>query len=194
MVLIRGAQERVACVCALLGVFACDHLLLGPVCLERHMKMLLAFNHVPGSNSILLFALCMFSFCKEKSPCADGHFEMYRSLINDTYKMDLILIYPPYMIALACIYIASVLKEKDTTSWFEELRVDMNVVRNSSMEGIVISLDYLPTGIAFMSEYSGYLGPEFVLWNPFFFGPDHWLTRSALDKPLPKEYPGYLDC
>lgn len=32
------------------------------------------------------------------------------------------------MIALACIYIASVLKDKDTTAWFEELRVDMNVV------------------------------------------------------------------
>ena len=32
------------------------------------------------------------------------------------------------MIALACIYIASVLKDKDTTSWFEELHVDMNIV------------------------------------------------------------------
>ena len=51
-----------------------------------------------------------------------------RGLVNDTYKMDLILIYPPYMIALACIYIASALKDKDTTSWFEELRVDMNIV------------------------------------------------------------------
>ncbi|PIA35905.1 hypothetical protein AQUCO_03400059v1 [Aquilegia coerulea] len=55
-------------------------------------------------------------------------------LLNDTYKMDVILIYPPYMIALACIYIASVLKEKDTTAWFEELRADMNVVKNISME------------------------------------------------------------
>ncbi|ONM56180.1 cyclin-C1-1-like isoform X1 [Zea mays] len=55
-------------------------------------------------------------------------------LVNDTYKMDLILIYPPYMIALACIYIASVLKDKDTTAWFEELRVDMNIVKNISME------------------------------------------------------------
>jgi len=55
-------------------------------------------------------------------------------LVNDTYKMDLILIYPPYMIALACIYIASALKDKDTTSWFEELRVDMNIVKNISME------------------------------------------------------------
>lgn len=64
---------------------------------------------------------------------------MYRSLTNDSYKMDLILIYPPYMIALACIYIASVLKEKDTTAWFEELHVDMNVVRNSSLDAFIIS-------------------------------------------------------
>lgn len=55
-------------------------------------------------------------------------------LVNDTYKMDLILIHPPHLIALACIYIASVLKEKDATAWFEELRVDMNVVKNISME------------------------------------------------------------
>ncbi|XP_020263721.1 cyclin-C1-1-like isoform X2 [Asparagus officinalis] len=55
-------------------------------------------------------------------------------LVNDTYKTDLILIYPPHMIALACIYIASVLKDKETTAWFEELRVDMNVVKNISME------------------------------------------------------------
>lgn len=49
--------------------------------------------------------------------------------MNDSYRTDLILMYPPFMIALACIYIASVLKEKDTRSWFEELRVDMNVVK-----------------------------------------------------------------
>ncbi|KAL5992110.1 hypothetical protein ACLOJK_013025 [Asimina triloba] len=63
-------------------------------------------------------------------------------LVNDTYRMDLILVYPPYMIALACIYIATALKDKDATAlkdkdataWFEELRVDMNVVKNISME------------------------------------------------------------
>ncbi|QCE11469.1 cyclin C [Vigna unguiculata] len=55
-------------------------------------------------------------------------------LVNDTYKMDLILVHPPHLIALACIYIASVLRDKDTTAWFEELRVDMNVVKNISME------------------------------------------------------------
>ncbi|KAH9318256.1 hypothetical protein KI387_020025, partial [Taxus chinensis] len=49
------------------------------------------------------------------------------SLVNDSYKTDLILIHPPYMIALACIYVACVVKEKDAHTWFEELRVDMNV-------------------------------------------------------------------
>ncbi|PSR94946.1 Cyclin-C1-2 like [Actinidia chinensis var. chinensis] len=55
-------------------------------------------------------------------------------LVNDTYKMDLILIHPPHLIALACIYVASVLKDKENTAWFEELRVDMNVVKNIAME------------------------------------------------------------
>ncbi|KAK8650797.1 hypothetical protein V6N13_140421 [Hibiscus sabdariffa] len=55
-------------------------------------------------------------------------------LVNDTYKMDLVLIHPPYLIALACMYIASVYREKDITTWFEELRVDMNAVKNISME------------------------------------------------------------
>ncbi|KAJ8749261.1 hypothetical protein K2173_018741 [Erythroxylum novogranatense] len=55
-------------------------------------------------------------------------------LVNDTYRMDLILVHPPHLIALACIYIASVHRDKDITAWFEELRVDMNVVKNISME------------------------------------------------------------
>jgi len=46
--------------------------------------------------------------------------------------MDLILIHPPHLIALACIYTASVYREKDKTAWFEELRVDMNVVSSLS--------------------------------------------------------------
>ncbi|KAJ8560729.1 hypothetical protein K7X08_022589 [Anisodus acutangulus] len=54
-------------------------------------------------------------------------------LVNDTYKMDLILIHPPHLITLACIYIASVLKDKETTAWFEELHVDVNVVKNIAM-------------------------------------------------------------
>lgn len=56
------------------------------------------------------------------------NFGLCRGIVNDTYKMDLMLIHPPHLIALACIYIASVFKEKENTAWFEELRADMNVV------------------------------------------------------------------
>ena len=69
--------------------------------------------------------------------CLEIHEEHYRitlfllwcrSLVNDLYRTDLILMYPPFMIALACIYMASSFQERDILSWFEELRVDMNVV------------------------------------------------------------------
>lgn len=56
------------------------------------------------------------------------------SLVNDLYRTDLILMHPPFMMALACIYIASVLQERDTLAWFEELRVDMNVIKNITTE------------------------------------------------------------
>ncbi|KAF2598423.1 hypothetical protein F2Q68_00012008 [Brassica cretica] len=55
-------------------------------------------------------------------------------IVNDTYKMDLILVHPPYRIALACIYIASVHTQKDITAWFEDLHEDMNLVKNIAME------------------------------------------------------------
>ncbi|KAJ4888084.1 Cyclin-C1-2 [Raphanus sativus] len=55
-------------------------------------------------------------------------------IVNDTYRMDLILTHPPYLITLACIYVASVYKEKDIKTWFEELSVDMNIVKNIAME------------------------------------------------------------
>lgn len=55
-------------------------------------------------------------------------------LVNDTYKMDLILLHPPHLIALACMYIVSANNEKENTAWFEELRVDMTLVKNIAME------------------------------------------------------------
>lgn len=87
-----------------------------------------------GENGKFLpFMLHVFSLCCIQ---CNGHWIMmenlvlsfFRGLVNDTYKMDLILIHPPHLIALACIYIASVQKDKENTAWFEELRVDMNVV------------------------------------------------------------------
>ncbi|KAI5060074.1 hypothetical protein GOP47_0024494 [Adiantum capillus-veneris] len=56
------------------------------------------------------------------------------SLVNDLYKTDLILMYPPFMIALACIFVASAFQDKDTLAWFEELRIDMHVIKTITME------------------------------------------------------------
>ncbi|XP_072992196.1 cyclin-C1-1 isoform X2 [Typha latifolia] len=97
--------------------------------LEMEMKLLEALDYylVVYHPYRPLLQLLQDAGITDLTQCAWG-------LVNDTYKTDLILIYPPYMIALACIYIASVLKDKDTTTWFEELRADMNIVKNISIE------------------------------------------------------------
>nr|KJB42476.1 hypothetical protein B456_007G156900 [Gossypium raimondii] len=80
--------------------------------------------------------------------------EKYRYEIKDILEMEMkilealnyyLVVFHPYrtlspllqdagMNDMTCIYIASVYREKDITTWFEELRVDMNVVKNISME------------------------------------------------------------
>ncbi|XP_022758741.1 cyclin-C1-2-like isoform X2 [Durio zibethinus] len=80
--------------------------------------------------------------------------ERYRYEIKDILEMEMkilealnyyLVVFHPYrtlsqllqdagMNDIACMYIASVYRAKDITTWFEELRVDMNVVKNISME------------------------------------------------------------
>lgn len=60
--------------------------------------------------------------------------QMCWSILNDSYRTDLCLMFPPHMIALSCIYLSCVLKERDIRLWFEELRIDMNMVRSITME------------------------------------------------------------
>ena len=38
------------------------------------------------------------------------------------------LMYPPYLIALACIHMAAVVNKKDVKGWFAELSVDMGKI------------------------------------------------------------------
>uniref|UniRef100_A0A6N2LDP8 B-like cyclin n=1 Tax=Salix viminalis TaxID=40686 RepID=A0A6N2LDP8_SALVM len=93
--------------------------------LEMEMKILEALNYYLVVFHPYRFVASILAGCWH---------ERYKGLVNDTYRMDLILIHPPHLIALACIYTASVYREKDKTAWFEELRVDMNVVKNIAME------------------------------------------------------------
>ncbi|KAM3373830.1 Cyclin-C1-1 [Capsicum chinense] len=97
--------------------------------LDMEMKVLEALNY----NLVIYHPYRSLSQFLRDAGMTDTT-QLTWGLINDTYKMDLILIHPPHLITLACMYIASVLKDKETTAWFEELRVDMNVVKNIAME------------------------------------------------------------
>ena len=48
--------------------------------------------------------------------------------MNDTYRTDLCLLYPPFMIALACLHVVCVVQQNDARQWFAELSVDMEKI------------------------------------------------------------------
>ncbi|KAM7521857.1 hypothetical protein LguiA_011759 [Lonicera macranthoides] len=97
--------------------------------LEMEMKILEALNY----HLVIYHPYRALSQLLQDAGMTDAT-QLTWGVVNDTYKMDLILIHPPHLIALAAIYVASVFKEKENTAWFEELRVDMNVVKNIAME------------------------------------------------------------
>lgn len=47
-----------------------------------------------------------------------------RTLVNDSYRLDMCLLHPPYLIALAAIYIGCAYIKRDVTEWFDLLNVD----------------------------------------------------------------------
>ncbi|KAL4591395.1 hypothetical protein LXL04_004357 [Taraxacum kok-saghyz] len=94
--------------------------------LEMEMKILEALN----SYLVVFHPYRALSQLVQDAGMSDAT----QGLVNDTYKTDLILVHPPHLIGLACVYVASVLKQKENKAWFEDLRVDMNVVKNIAME------------------------------------------------------------
>ncbi|EGG20754.1 cyclin [Cavenderia fasciculata] len=60
--------------------------------------------------------------------------EVAWGVVNDSYKTDLCLQYPPYIIALGCIYLAGFIKKRDLKQWFSNLNVDMKEIWDVSRE------------------------------------------------------------
>jgi hypothetical protein len=58
-----------------------------------------------------------------------------RSLLNDSYSTDLMLMFAPYVICLGCIFLASFLHNVDLRLWFSELSVEMKEVSLVCCEG-----------------------------------------------------------
>lgn len=46
-------------------------------------------------------------------------------ILNDSYRTDACLRYPPYLTAIACIYIAGTLQDRDMTNWLKKLNIDL---------------------------------------------------------------------
>ncbi|XP_076435370.1 cyclin-C-like isoform X2 [Babylonia areolata] len=49
-------------------------------------------------------------------------------IVNDSLRTDIPLLYPPYLIALACLHMACVIKQKDIKQWCAELSVDTDKI------------------------------------------------------------------
>lgn len=49
-------------------------------------------------------------------------------IVNDSLRTDVCLLFPPYLIALACLHMACVILQKDVKQWFAELNVDMEKI------------------------------------------------------------------
>lgn len=51
------------------------------------------------------------------------------TIVNDSYRTDVCLLYPPSLIALACIHMAAIMQKKDKVKeWFADLNVDMEKI------------------------------------------------------------------
>jgi len=53
-------------------------------------------------------------------------------IVNDSMRTDVCLLFPPFLIALACLHMASVILGKDLKVWFAELAVDMDKIQEIS--------------------------------------------------------------
>lgn len=49
-------------------------------------------------------------------------------ILNDSYRTDACLRYPPYLIAVACIFMAASVQERNIQEWLTKLNVDLHEV------------------------------------------------------------------
>lgn len=64
----------------------------------------------------------------------DNFLSLAWRIVNDSLRTNVCLLYPPYQIALASIYMACVVKNKDPCEFFKELCVDMEKILEITQE------------------------------------------------------------
>ena len=87
------------------------------------------YNLVPGPHGWVFRFLIIFDHLKCMSYfLIQCYFLSSPSLFTWLLRCDVCLMYPPYLIALACIHMAAVVNKKDVKGWFAELSVDMGKI------------------------------------------------------------------
>ncbi|KAH9274621.1 hypothetical protein BASA83_002805 [Batrachochytrium salamandrivorans] len=74
-------------------------------------------------------------------------------VINDTYKTDLMLIYPPHMIALAAIFISTSLPDSDTTAKINAEKGDTTTATQSIITSFFLDLSVDMQDILAISQH-----------------------------------------
>lgn len=66
----------------------------------------------------------LISFISDLCPDDNNLLQVAWRIINDSLRTDICLLYPPSLIALACLHMSCVVLKKDAKQWFADLNVD----------------------------------------------------------------------
>ena len=94
------------------------------------------FAHMNRLFIFVLFSFCSrFSFLRFLNDMGmNDCLQMAWEIVNDSYRLDLPLLYPPYLIAIAAIYITCNFQDKDYKPWLNSLNVDLDKIVEISRE------------------------------------------------------------
>ena len=65
-------------------------------------------------------------------------------MTNDSYRTDVLLLYPPYLVALTCLYMACVHCGRDVTSWYQRLNVNIDEIHEITRAMLLLYRSYVP--------------------------------------------------
>jgi len=74
----------------------------------------------------------LFSFVSDSG--APELLETAWKFVNDAYFTDVVLLYPPHVVALAAVYSGAFMHNKDVSSWFGDLNVNINDIGQAVTE------------------------------------------------------------
>eukprot|EP00899_Mesostigma_viride_P019080 jgi/Mesvir1/27173/Mv20833-RA.1 len=64
------------------------------------------------------------------------------SLVNDMFRTDLVLCYPPYLLAVAAVLMVATLRGRDVAPWVEEVRVEVEEIQAITLEMLAFYESY----------------------------------------------------